>query len=44
MGKPATHRKVKLSHLGEYHFNADGKITMGRVEADYGNLMSQLYN
>jgi len=44
MQKSPTQRKIELSYMGEYHFNDQGKITYGRVEADFGSLSEQLYD
>lgn len=42
MGQEATSNKIHLTWLGEYQFNAEGKFTGGRVEADFSKLMAQL--
>lgn len=42
MGRPATGKKIKVSALGVYKFNAEGKITEGWVEMDTAGFMAQL--
>lgn len=42
MGKPATNNKIKVSVLGVYNFNEEGKVTEAWVEMDSATLMGQL--
>lgn len=42
MGKPATGKKINVSAIGVYKFNAEGKITEAWVELDSAALMAQL--
>ncbi len=42
MGKPATGKKINVSAMGVYKFNAEGKITEAWVEMDSATLMAQL--
>lgn len=42
-GKPATNRYINLTWMGEYHFNAKGKIVAGWAEVDFETLTKQLY-
>lgn len=42
MGQPATGNKIKLSVLGLYKFNAEGKVVEAWVEFDGAALMAQL--
>ncbi len=42
MGKPATGNKIKVSVLGLYKLNAEGKVTEAWVELDGKSLESQL--
>ena len=42
MGRPATNNKIKVSWLGLYHLNSNGKIESGWVEFDTATLEKQL--
>lgn len=42
-GKPATNRYINLNWMGEYQFNAKGKIVGGWAEVDFETLTKQLY-
>ncbi|MFN0173864.1 MAG: ester cyclase [Saprospiraceae bacterium] len=42
MGQPATGKKIKISALGVYKLNAQGKVTEAWVELDTATMMNQL--
>lgn len=42
-GKPATNRYVNMVWMGEYNFNAKGKIEAAWTEVDFETLTRQLY-
>lgn len=42
-GKPATNRYINMIWMGEYHFNAKGKIEAAWTEVDFETLTKQLY-